>query len=88
VLLAVGQRLEAHEGVFELVAGEFVAQVLELVDEGMAAGRRQGELLDASMAAVRKCQLRPEAGGMVSRLQSVVRNFTSKRLGIRHRGCV
>jgi hypothetical protein len=32
VLLAVGQRLEAHEGVFEPVAGELVAEVLELVD--------------------------------------------------------
>ncbi len=38
VLLAVGQRLEAHEGVFELIAGEVIAQFLELVHEGVAAG--------------------------------------------------
>ena len=38
VLLAVGQRLEAHEGVFELVGGELVAEFLELVHEGVAAG--------------------------------------------------
>ena len=38
LLLAVGQRLEAHEGIFELVAGELVAELLQLVHEGMAAG--------------------------------------------------
>ena len=38
VLLAVGQRLEAHEGVFELIAGELVAQLLELVHEGVPPG--------------------------------------------------
>ena len=38
LLLAVGERLEAHEGVFELVAGELVAELLQLVHEGVAAG--------------------------------------------------
>jgi hypothetical protein len=50
VLLAVGRRLEAHEGVFEPVAGDFVAEILELVDEGVAAGvlaHDQGGLLHA-----------------------------------------
>ena len=38
VLLAVGQRLEAHEGVLQLVVAELVAQLLQLVAEGVAAG--------------------------------------------------
>jgi hypothetical protein len=38
VLLSVGERLEAHERIFELIAGELIAQFLELVHEGMAAG--------------------------------------------------
>ena len=38
VLLAVGQRLEAHEGVLELVLLQVIAHLLELVHEGVAAG--------------------------------------------------
>jgi hypothetical protein len=38
VLLAVGEVLEAHEGVLELVLGEPVAHLLELRAEGVAAG--------------------------------------------------
>ena len=38
VLLAVGQRLHPHEGVFQLVGAELVAHLLQPVDEGMAAG--------------------------------------------------
>ena len=35
VLLAVGERLEAHEGVLERVVAELVAQLLQLVAEGV-----------------------------------------------------
>ena len=38
LLLLVGQRLEAHEGIFELVAGELIAQLFQLVHESVAAG--------------------------------------------------
>ena len=37
MLLAVGQRLEPHEGVLELVAGQPIAELFQLVDEGVAA---------------------------------------------------
>src|SRR6478752_2718098 len=37
LLLAVSQRLEADESIFELIAGEFVAQLLQIVDESMAS---------------------------------------------------
>src|SRR5262249_58651418 len=37
VFLAVGERLEAHEGVLQLVAGKLVAQLLKLVHEGVPA---------------------------------------------------
>ena len=38
LLLAVGQRLEADEGILKLIAGELVAQLLQLVDESMTPG--------------------------------------------------
>ena len=38
VLLLVGQRLEAVEGVLQRVVAEFVAQLLQLLAEGVAAG--------------------------------------------------
>ena len=38
VLLAVGERLEPHEGVFQLVAGELIAEFLQLVHKGVPAG--------------------------------------------------
>src|SRR5208337_4287478 len=37
-LLAVGERLESDEGVLALVSGKMIAELLQLVDEGMAAG--------------------------------------------------
>ena len=53
MLLAVGQRLEADEGVFQLIAGEFVAELFQLVHEGMPAGmlaHDQRGLLHADVA--------------------------------------
>ena len=38
VLLPIGQRLEADESIFELIAGEAIAQLFELVREGVAPG--------------------------------------------------
>ena len=38
VLLAVGERLESDESILELVAGELIAHLLQLVHEGVATG--------------------------------------------------
>jgi len=38
VLLAIGERLEPHEGILELVAGQMIAEFLQLVDESVASG--------------------------------------------------
>src|SRR5512143_3113415 len=38
LLLAVSQSLEADEGILELIAGKLVAELIQFVDKGMAAG--------------------------------------------------